>query len=469
VILYDVIDDTIAAIASPPGASIRGIVRCCGAESLAILARVLASDGDDDVRRSSGFVRIRGRINVEAGLVVPAEVYVFRGPRSYTRQDAFEIHLPGSPVLLEMTLACLLSLGARLAEPGEFTARAYLAGGLDLSQAEAVARLIDARTDAQLRSARRMMSGDFGNRVQDIVSRLAELVALVEAEIDFVEEPIDFISPQELTDRLQSIDDDLRSLTESSASCARIDTVPRALLIGQPNAGKSTLMNRLSGLDRSICSPVSGTTRDLLSAPVMLESGEILLIDSAGLNRESSGLMSRAADLLCDEARSVDLLCVVVDLANDGCSDAVSIPPDASANRVIVGNKADLLDDSDATDRMRALGDQFGWPVCAVSAKTGDGIDLCKRMIEDALHLAESPTVGAVVALTARQSDAISNASDAIARCAEHIRETGETVDVADVLAFELREALESLGAIAGTVSTDDLLSQVFSRFCIGK
>ena len=480
--MFDLLDDTIAAVASPPGHAPRGIVRCSGPEAIGLARQVFTAETGVDLAVVPGFRRLAGSVTLEPRCDVPAELFLFRAPRSYTRQDCVEFHVPGSPSALAMLLDRLVQLGARHAEPGEFTARAFLAGAMDLSQVEAVARTIHARSDAQLRAAQRAMTGQLANRIDGVVEQLAELVALVEADIDFAEEPIEFIKPAQLKERLTTLQKNLGDLVARTASDERINVLPHILLVGRSNAGKSTLMNRLTGLDRAICSPVAGTTRDLLSAPIRLGRGEAVLLDAAGVDPNMEDLMAAAGAATSETAGHVDLLCVVVDLSREP-DDSVFEPaggaprfglPRAGAwgseRYVVVGNKIDLLDAGTIRRRRRAWLEKISrGPVCLTSAMCGDGLDQCRRLLADALALPDTCMGHDMLVVTVRQHEALASSLAAIQRCISEASEIGETIDRADILAFELREALEALGSVVGSVTTEDLLSRVFASFCIGK
>jgi tRNA modification GTPase len=369
-----------------------------------------------------------------------------------------------------MLVERMIEGGARAAEPGEFTARAFLSGAMDLTQVEAVAAVIRARSDAQLRAAQRLADGRLAGLTDSILDQLAELVALVEADIDFAEEPIEFITPAELRSRLDVICGRLRGLLERAESSERVDVLPRVMLIGEPNAGKSALMNRLTGIDRAICSPVAGTTRDLLSAPVRLGRGEAVLLDAAGVEDGMSGLLREAAAIAADTAKTCDALCLVVDCSREVDRQVIAVGDDAGGIPcVVVANKIDLLDSAAVARCVKSLEAVGRGAVCAVSARTGEGVEACRQLIGDALDLREAVVGGDAVLMTARHREAVEAALGALQRCAEEAGGIDATIDRADILAFELREALESLGSVEGSVTTDDLLGRVFSSFCIGK
>jgi tRNA modification GTPase len=468
--LYESHDDTIVAISSPPGAAPRGIIRLSGRDSVRLTDPVFAQATLAPLGEISGHRRIRGMISIEPDCRVPGEVFLFRGPRSYTGEDGVEFHLPGSPPVLAMLLDRLISLGARHAQPGEFTARAVLAGRMDLTRAEGIGALINARSDGQLRAARAMMGGRLGGQLAAIQEEIGELLALVEAEIDFAEEPIEFISPDKLCSRLKDLAVQLEALESRSDSSEAFRVLPRILLLGRSNVGKSTLMNRLSGIDRSICSPIAGVTRDLLSADVRLGAMEAVLLDAAGADTEFDDTVAASRELTLRAATRVDLLCLVIDIST--LPDATVFELLASAGNApvaIVANKSDLLTESALEKRRTWLDTHAPAPFCVMSAKEGHSIETCRYLLSQALDHSGAALSDNAILLTSRQSEAIRAARDALARCVAQSAGIGDTIDRADTLAFELREAVDALGSAAGDVTTEELLGRIFAKFCIGK
>ncbi len=446
-----------------------GIVRLSGPAARTMAESLIALSDGTAVAKVAGFRRVRGELLLDESTRVPADVFVFRAPRSYTRQDLVEIHTVGNPVILEAARRRAVALGALPAEPGEFTARAFLHGAMPLSEAEAVASLIHARADVQLRAARLMKEGTLHRKVTAARDALSELLALVEADIDFAEEPIEFIAPRELQDRLSGVEGELRRLLAESVAVERFDTLPQILLFGAPNAGKSSLMNRLSGTRRSICAAVAGTTRDILSAPMVLGRREALLLDTAGVDESVDEVLSAARELTRAAAQRVDAVCVVVDLT--ACDHEVVFRAlrELRVGRVVVAaNKSDLMDAAALAQRERELAAERLGPVCMVSALTGEGMEELQVALDESLAMETTAGREALV-LTQRQQDAIRAAGEALSRGATLAANARETIDCADLLAFELREALDALGAVTGAVTTEELLGQVFARFCIGK
>ena len=471
--MYASTDETIVAVSSARGSAPRGIVRMSGPEAVALAEQIFTLHGDGRLTEAGGFTRHVGQVVLDEGRVcLPAEVYLFRAPRSYTGQDIVEFHVPGSVPVLSMLVESCMALGARLAEPGEFTARAFLAGRWTLEQVEAVAETIHARSDAQLRAAGAHRAGAVGTRLKAIAEDLTDLVSLVEADIDFSEEPIDFITPVQLSERLARIYDRLSEFLEGARLHERIAVMPRVVLIGKPNAGKSALLNALSGMDRAICSPVAGTTHDVLTAPVQTGYGEVLLVDTAGRGPSESKFQSLTDEAARVQAEHGDLVCVVVDLAaaKDGLAVEEFLARCREEQIIVVAAKIDLLSEALRVQRLELLGvDASAGDVCLVSAVTGEGIaDLADRIGKRLLH---QPTTVAEqkIFLNARQAESLAQTVDSIVRAEEILPRCVDTSDRADLIAFELRRALDHLGAITGNVCSEEIFSRIFSRFCIGK
>ena len=474
------IDETIVALSSAPGHSAIGLIRLSGPGALSILQELAgtAANRENQSGRApleevnSRAKRLEGEVRIDAldaSLTLPAVYCCFRAPHSYTRQDVVEIYTVGSPAALELVRTRAIALGARPAEPGEFTARAFFNGAMTLAEAESVAGIIRAQSDVQLRAARGLREGRFAGEIAAARDALAEVLALVEADIDFAEEPIEFITPSELRRRLADIAKSIAALRSGAVAVERFNALPRVLLFGAPNAGKSSLMNRLSGTPRAICAAVAGTTRDLLEAPVRLSAIEAVLIDTAGVDESEDQVIAAARDLTLSSARRVDLVCFVIDTTDPDQVHIRKVLQSLSVDRVVIAaNKSDLTRMTEHEIAERFTGWRLG-PVCAVSALTGEGVEALREMLADALGDAPTTTLGDAVMLSERQRQALLEAESAIARAAELSQSAAETVDCADVAAFELREALTALGAVTGEVTTEELLGQVFARFCIGK
>ncbi len=457
------LDDTIVAVSSPPGAAVRGIVRLSGPEAIEIAGRLFSMDGRGlgDVAKNRC---LDGRVTLEASSL-PATVYLFRAPRSATRQDVVELHVLGAPGVLSLMVEACLSAGARRAEPGEFTARAYVAGAFDLSQVHAVAGMISARSDQQLAAAQRLLHGALGRTANQAREELAELSAHVEAALDFADEPIEFITRGELRRRLEEVLGLLKSTAQAGLRAERWGQLPQVLLVGAPNVGKSSLLNRLSGLDRAICAPVAGTTRDVLSAPMTVGDVACLLMDVAG-SGDAVGDVHAKAQAAARRARSeADVTVLVVDASEVG---RPAFGEDEGVD-LVAANKCDLLSEEKRTDVRGRLARSWAKPVCLTSAVTGAGCDALKGCIGEVLHDRPVDIRDPAIALMAEHRDALRRAIASLERAAEMAGRGDEHLEDAELVAAELRVASGALGTLVGEDQTEEMLGRIFSRFCVGK
>ncbi len=445
--------DTIAAVASAASGAARGIVRVSGAECVRVVGSVFQPQSGAPALTSVRHAqRISGSVILGPPLGhVPAAVFLWPGARSYTRQPAAEIHTFGSPPLLDAILARLCEHGARVARPGEFTLRAFLAGRIDLTQAEAVLGVIDARDQRELSVALAQLAGGLAAPLSALRDRLLDLLAHLEAGLDFVDEDIEFISPVELLRQLDDAAGRLESLADQMQRRGTADGLPRVVLSGPPNAGKSSLFNALCGSPSAIVSEQAGTTRDYVSRRMYCGHVEIELIDTAGIDgSEAPGAIDSAAQSVAQT--QAQQAAIVVE-----CSAA----PDLDSLA------ADAANESSRRIRVVTKCDQFAGPLAAAgevftSSRTGQGIEELKRRI--AAALADQPSDLCVVAGTAaRCRESLSHAAASLRR-ARSAAGLGE-----EFVAAEVRSALDDLGSVVGAVYTSDLLDRIFSRFCIGK
>jgi len=437
--------DTITAISSAVGPAARIILRLSGSSAHDI-ARSLAPEAPLEPA-SAAHTPL-----VFAGLTCPAWLYAFRSPHSYTGEDLIEIHVPGSPVLAKLLLDDLLHRGARLAEPGEFTARAYFAGKIDLTEAEGVAATIAASNQDELNAARQLLAGELARRLRPATDLIAETLALVEVGIDFSEEDVTFLPADEIRRRVDEIDSTLATLLSESTRFERLAHEPRIVFVGRPNAGKSTLINALTGHQRSVVSDVAGTTRDVLSAPLALPRGIVQLVDIAGLGASTDATVTGEIELqmrvhALREMESADHVVLVRDVADNESPLDVGRPQDLT-----VISKIDLSDNGPRSDSNH-LG---------VSARTGAGMSDLREALDHLAFGAAGP--GVSLALNRRHVACIEDARAALRRVPGRVDD-----GAAELIALELREALDALGRILGSVTPDDVLGRIFSSFCIGK
>ncbi len=434
-------DDTIAALASAAGPGLRGMIRLSGPETHAILAAVVQGvDSFPPQICQSGQVRLTGFT-----APVPVEVYPFFAPHSYTGQDMAELHTIGSPPVLEALLTCVLNAGARPARPGEFTLRSFLAGKRDLAQAEAVLGVIAADSVETLKHALVQLAGGLTRPLDSVRDDLLNLLADIEAGLDFVEEDIQFVSRDETLSQLAKAMAQLTLLQKQLDARTLSGQTFQVVLVGLPNAGKSSLFNALLADQRALVSEVPGTTRDYLVTKLALEDLAIELVDTAGHEPASDTIAAQAQALGADQTRRASLVlhCVPADQLEDTVkSPRVQVPV------VRVATKSD-----------RAA-PPAGWFAC--SAWTGRGLD---ELRQELLRQARQANLAGLAPSQSRCRHHID-------QCLDHLRKAHGIVlfeDPPELLALEVRLALDQLGEMVGAVYTDDLLDRIFSRFCIGK
>ena len=435
--------DTIAAIATPGGRGGIGVVRVSGPQAASIARAVTGRLPAPRHATLSRFRDARGE-RIDEGLAL-----YFPAPHSYTGEPVLELQGHGGPVVMQMLLQACLDAGARLAEPGEYTRRAFLDGKLDLAQAEAVADLIDAASREAARCAQRSLSGEFSAAVQGIVLRLTELRALTEAMLDFPEEEVDTLHRDDASKRLAAIAEALEDLFGRSRQGSLLATGIHVVIAGAPNVGKSSLLNRLAGQDRAIVTPIAGTTRDSLREPVEIEGVPLVLVDTAGLRSSADEIERLGMERTRHELSHADVVLAVFEAHAPG-RDPEGLPE--SAARIDVFNKADLA--------VGFVPPRGRFPAVVVSAKTGAGLDALRQAI---LKEAGWTSAGESVFLARERH------LRALQQAREHLhRAAGEALRW-ELFAEELRLAQAQLSSITGEVSADDLLGEIFARFCIGK
>ena len=443
--------DTIAAVATPRGEGGVGVIRVSGAKSAAIAKTLLRREPEPRHAYYCAF-RDAGGEPIDRGLLL-----YFKAPRSYTGEDVLELQTHGSPVVLRLLLARLVELGARHARPGEFSERAFLNGKLDLAQAEAVADLIASGSETAARAALRSLDGEFSQRVRALTAAVVRLRVWIEAAIDFPEEEIDFLSAPELRADLAAVRTDLAALLDGARRGVRLADGLHVVIVGRPNAGKSSLLNALAASDRAIVTEIPGTTRDLVRETVEIDGVALTLVDTAGL-RESPDLVEREGIRRARaELERADVAVLVTDADNDAEADVAllaNLP--AGARRLVAHNKIDLGDR--APHRERRGDDVHLW----LSAKTGAGLD---GLHAELRGLAAGEGGDGAWTARARHVGALERARAHLASAESALIER----NAGELAAEELREVQRALGEITGEFSTDDLLGEIFSAFCIGK
>jgi len=443
--------DTIAAVATPPGAGGVGVIRVSG-DACASIAHTLL--GREPTPRHAHYCAFRdaGGTPIDRGLLL-----YFKSPRSYTGEDVLELQTHGSPVVLRLLVARLVELGARHARPGEFSERAFLNGKLDLAQAEAVADLIASGSETAARAALRSLDGEFSRRVRALTAAVVRLRVWVEAAIDFPEEEIDFLSAPELRSDLAAVRTDLAALLDGARRGVRLADGLHVVIVGRPNAGKSSLLNALAASERAIVTEIPGTTRDLVRETVEIDGVALTLVDTAGL-RESPDVVEREGIRRARaELERADVALLVTDADNDAEADiALLAGMPSGVRRIVAHNKIDL---GDRSPRRERRGDDVHlW----LSAKTGVGLELVHAELRG---LAAGEGGDGAWTARARHVAALERARTHLAAAESALIER----NAGELAAEELRDVQRALGEITGEFSSEDLLGEIFSAFCIGK
>ncbi len=470
--MYD-LSDTIVAVSSPSSGQ-RVIVRITGPDTIETCKRIVSPL---IVEGTSGLME--GSVAVDAELKVDAKLYLFLAPHSYTGEDVAEIHIHTSPAVTEALMDNLLYKGLRMAGPGEFTARAYLNGKIDLAQAEAVNEIVVSSNKFQLAAAEKLLAGRLAETTAKLRESLIESLSLIEAGLDFSGEDIDFITRAEAVERLVKIKDQIEQMLSGSIRYESVIDLPAVGIAGAPNAGKSSLLNTLLGKERSIVSEVHKTTRDVLTGVLTLAHCRCVLFDCAGLISETNNILDKLAQQAAIEAlRNSSLVVFCVDVAKAGWSEDTLIRKLIESQILIpVATKSDLLSEGELAGNLSKLNELFGTEFLPISVQTGAGIESLRETIDSKIV---ELTVGmggraqvseqiSTIALTTRHKQAV---VEAIENISESINELQAGND--EVTAMMLRAAyqdvcdIESATGCPGQID-EQILEKIFGRFCIGK
>jgi tRNA modification GTPase len=434
--------DTIVAVSTPPGRGGIGVVRLSGADARTISSKILVSD-DSSWRPWTATL-------AELSDVDQVIVTFFAAPRSYTAEDVVEISCHGSPVVLRFALELACKHGARLAEPGEFTLRAYLNGRIDLPQAEAVRDLIDATTLYQARIAAQQTSGSVSRRLAPVKELLLQLIALLEAGIDFAEDDVDFASSMTIEIAIWPILDAVKALIASFAYGRLVHEGFTLAIVGRPNVGKSSLFNRLLEQDRAIVTDIPGTTRDLVSETASVEGIPVKFVDTAGIREGQDAVESLGIERSYQAMADADLTIVVIDSSAPLETADEALIQRAQGKSLVVANKCDLADS--------ALG-------MNVSALTGEGIPELRRAIVDAIAPRGQIEQEGGFITSLRHEQLLRESQEALEQAL-----TANSLGIPhEMLLLDLYAALRPIDAITGATTADDILNRIFSTFCIGK
>ena len=437
--------DTIVAIATPPGRGGVGMVRVSGQSLATMAAAICGKPLRPRVAQHTRFLDVADQI-IDDGLAL-----FFAAPASFTGEDVLELHAHGSPMVLQALVRRCVELGARHAEPGEFTKRAYLNGKLDLAQAEAVADVIDAATESAARAAVRSLTGEFSSRIKVLQDKLIRLRMFVEATLDFPEEDVEFLEAEHAREKLTETRAALEHVIAEAGRGQLLHDGIRIVLAGEPNVGKSSLLNALAGDEIAIVTPIAGTTRDTVKSRISIKGLPTEVIDTAGLRDTTDPVEAMGIERTRAAIRDADLALVIVESDAPVSEQLINELP-ATLPRIIVRNKIDL-------QQQDARADAAGvW----LSAKTGDGIALLSDTIADAVGFNYREEGGFMA--RERHVTALSIALAHLHDAAAHLDHVA-----LELFAEELRLGHDALGVITGEFTADDLLGEIFSRFCIGK
>jgi len=443
---------TICAIATPPGRGGIGIVRISGPQALAI-ARELA--GHNPKPRQVEYCAFRDQ---DGSIIDHGIMLYFKAPASYTGEDVIELQGHGGQVVLNMLQRRVVGLGATYARPGEFTERAFLNNKLDLVQAEAVVDLIDSVSEQAARCAHRSLQGEFSERINILLDTLINLRVYVEGALDFPEEEIDFIADEAVLARTRACLDSVDNIMARARFGRILNEGIHAVIIGRPNVGKSSLLNRLTGTDRAIVTEIPGTTRDVVADRILIKGVAVNISDTAGIRETMDRIEQEGINRALSETGRADIVVLVME--HDDTQDDLRYlrnKLNGAGRTLVVRNKIDLV-----SAPPRALTED-GIPHVYISAKTGAGLEL----LEDSILqlVAEETTEQDAILARERHIDALSRVRDHLLQGLAALDKSG----AAELLAAELNEAQQHLSSITGEFVADDLLGEIFSRFCIGK
>lgn len=447
---------TIAAIATPPGRGGIGIIRISGPKALEVALALLKKIPKPRQAYYTQFTATDGTV-LDDGLAL-----YFPAPHSFTGEDVLELHGHGGPVILDSLLKYLLNLGINMARPGEFTERAFLNNKLDLTQAEAIADLIDAASTQAVRSALRSLQGEFSQHIQQLLTTLTQLRMYVEAAIDFPEEEINFLADNHIADTLQQLLQELTQISHSAKTGILLREGMTIVIAGQPNVGKSSLLNRLSGQERAIVTAIPGTTRDVLREHIAIDGLPLHIIDTAGLHNSTDPIELEGMRRTHAEISNADHLLIMLDATtNQSSTDLLATlfpSTPLPKNLTFIHNKIDLLGNLP----IKQQNPTGHWHI-SLSAKTGAGIELLREHLKSCVGF--DSTAENTFSARRRHLEALDKAQQHILIGQQQLQQ----YHAGELLAEELRLAQEALAEITGEFLPDDLLGKIFSSFCIGK
>lgn len=458
-------DDTIAAIITPIGAASVGIIRISGPQAVVIADKVFHSSRGLEIQESPTHRVIYGKItDEEETMVDEALALVMRGPKSFTGEDVIELHCHGGMVVLRKALELVLRAGARMAEPGEFSKRAFLNGRMDISQAEAIMDIINAKTEKAVLAAANNLEGTIAREVRRLRNKLLEIIAYLEADIDFPEEDIARLNQEEIYIQISTVEKDLAEILLTYRSGRIVREGLKTALIGKPNVGKSSLLNALLKEKRAIVTDVPGTTRDIIQEYYNLGGIPLILIDTAGLSNTEDIVEKMGVEKTKEVMAEADLILYVFDIKQGVTSEDISTIRSLPRGKVLLlVNKIDLLEEGGEEESIRKMLE--GYEVIFISAKENLGLQeleegISRMFFDEGVEIKNRPFL-----TNTRQKDALDKARVAVINAREALKEQMP----ADFISIDLRQAWVMMGEVTGETLDEDIIDLIFSKFCLGK
>ncbi len=462
--------EPIAAIATPVGVGALAVVRMSGEGVFSITDKIFtkARSPETSLSESPGYTAHFGKLHDGDRMIDEVIVLVFRSPDSFTTEDIVEITCHGGPVVTKHVLKLLLDNGCRLAEPGEFTRRAFLNGRIDLLQAEAIGEMIHARSESAYRTAVNQMKGGLSGKLNGLREQLLRSCALLELELDFSEEDVEFQSREELSGQVDMLQKEVEKLVESYQHGRLLSEGVATAIIGKPNAGKSTLLNALLGEERAIVSHMPGTTRDYIEECFIYDKTMFRLTDTAGLRDAVEEIEHEGVRRSYEKIAEADLILYLMDIGSEVFEEGMTViqalrEKHPETKLLIVANKIDSIEDS--VGRTEVVAEKTGCRVLGISALKQEGLDALKAEMNAMVKGLDKLHDASVLVTSMRHYEALRNAADALQNARELIDVQSET----ELIAFELRSALDYVGEITGKVVNEEVLNVIFGQFCIGK
>ncbi len=459
------INDTIAAISTPLGEGGIGIVRLSGPKAIDIIRKIFIPVSKKNISKSSGFTLHYGYIYEKKIKIEEVLVSIMKAPKSYTREDVVEISGHGGILPLRKILELCLENGARIADPGEFTKRAFLNGRIDLVQAEAVSQIIRAKTDKALNCAINQLSGKLSEKIKRLKNELIDLLAYLEASLDYSDEDIEFLSSNEILKRVNRIQKNLSLLIATFNKGKIIQEGVKTSIVGKPNVGKSSLLNALLNTEKAIVTPIPGTTRDIIEDYVNIKGIPLNIMDTAGIRKVKNTVEKIGVERSKESIKKSDLILFIVDISQPLDKEDFFIYEFIKENLdnkklILIGNKVDLVQKV-SDEKLKEMSSTY----VKISATKEIGIDKLEEIVFSLFISGEIDLSSEVLVTSLRHKDALIKANQSLKRSIEAINNNHSE----EFIALDLRCALNSLGEIIGEVATEDILDRVFSNFCVGK